>query len=142
MIGLTGRIDVANPGCIQQSRGVQMQGEVSPDHILQIGFGFWASKTLLSAVELDLFSRLVDGPKTGPELQGAMGLHPRGTYDFLDTLVALGLLQRTAAAKPANTPIRLRPRGSWSSRAPNTSAAYSKWRTHGCIGSGAISRRP
>src|SRR5882724_7430352 len=107
MIGLTGRIDVANPGCIQQSRGVQMQGEVSPDHILQIGFGFWASKTLLSAVELDLFSRLVDGPKTGPELQDSMGLHPRGTYDFLDTLVALGLLQRDGGGetgKYANTP--------------------------------------
>jgi hypothetical protein len=84
-----------------------MQDEISPDHILQIGFGFWASKTLLSAVELDLLSRLADGPKTGPELQDSMGLHPRGTYDFLDTLVALGLLQRDGAGeigKYANTP--------------------------------------
>src|SRR3989440_10022232 len=84
-----------------------MQDQVSPDHILQIGFGFWASKALLSAVELELFSRLADGPKTGPELQGAMGLHPRGTYDFLDTLVALGLLQRDGAGetgKYGNTP--------------------------------------
>jgi hypothetical protein len=84
-----------------------MQGEISPDHILQIGFGFWPSKTLLSAVELELFSLLADGPKTGPELQDSMGLHPRGTYDFLDTLVALGLLQRDGAGetgKYANTP--------------------------------------
>ena len=84
-----------------------MQDNISPDHILQIGFGFWASKTLLSAVELGLFSRLADGPKTGPELQDAMGLDPRGTYDFLDTLVALGLLQREGAGetgKYANTP--------------------------------------
>src|SRR6267154_2520443 len=84
-----------------------MQGEVSPDRILQIGFGFWPAKTLLSAVELGLFSRLAEGPKTGPELQDAMGLHPRGTYDFLDTLVALGLLQRDGAGetgKYANTP--------------------------------------
>ena len=28
-----------------------MKNHISPDHILQIGFGFWASKTLLSAVE-------------------------------------------------------------------------------------------
>ena len=28
-----------------------MQNEISPDHILQIGFGFWPAKTLLSAVE-------------------------------------------------------------------------------------------
>jgi DNA-binding IclR family transcriptional regulator len=76
-----------------------MQGEISPDHILQIGFGFWASKTLLSAVELDLFSRLAEGPKTGLELQDAMGLHPRGTYDFLDALVALGLLHARGDSK-------------------------------------------
>lgn len=84
-----------------------MQRENSPDYILEIGFGFWASKTLLSAVELELFSLLADGPKTGLELQGAMGLHPRGTYDFLDTLVALGLLQRDGAGeigKYGNTP--------------------------------------
>src|ERR1700730_7886667 len=86
---------------------VQMRDEISPDHILQIGFGFWASKTLLSAVELELFSLLADGPKTGLELQAAMRLEPRGTYDFLDTLVALGLLQRNGAGetgKYGNTP--------------------------------------
>lgn len=84
-----------------------MQDDISPDHILQIGFGFWASKTLLSAVELELFSRLPDRPKTGPELQAALGLHPRGTYDFLDTLVALGLLERDGAGDTGryrNTP--------------------------------------
>jgi ubiquinone/menaquinone biosynthesis C-methylase UbiE len=87
--------------------GAQVQGEVSPDHILQIGFGFWASKTLLSAVELELFSHLADGSKTGLELQGVMALHPRGTHDFLDTLVALGLLQRDGSGesgKYGNTP--------------------------------------
>ena len=32
------------------------QQAVTPDAILQLGLGFWASKTLLSAVELGLFS--------------------------------------------------------------------------------------
>lgn len=85
----------------------RVQDGISPDHILQIGFGFWPAKTLLSAVELELFSLLADGPKTGLELQGAMGLHARGTYDFLDTLVALGLLQRDGSGetgKYGNTP--------------------------------------
>ena len=89
----------------------KMQDDVSPDHILQIGFGFWASKTLLSAVELELFSQLADEPKTGLELQTAMGLHPRGTYDFLDTLVSLGLLNRDGdgeTGKYANTPATAR----------------------------------
>jgi hypothetical protein len=84
-----------------------MTDDVSPDHILQVGFGFWASKVLLSAVELELFSHLADGPRTGLDLQDAMGLHPRGAYDFLDTLVALGLLRRDGAGEDAmygNTP--------------------------------------
>ncbi|MBL8548820.1 MAG: hypothetical protein JNJ73_02460 [Hyphomonadaceae bacterium] len=80
---------------------------VSPDHIMQVGLGFWASKTLLSAVELELFTRLAEGPKTGGEIERALGLNPRGTADFLDSLVALGLLERSgegAGARYANTP--------------------------------------
>jgi hypothetical protein len=32
--------------------------ELSPDAIIQLGLGFWASKALLSAVDLDLFTAL------------------------------------------------------------------------------------
>jgi len=88
-----------------------MQNDISPDSILQIGFGFWASKTLLSAVELAVFSQLADGPKSGQDLQGVIGLHPRATFDFLDTLVALGLLERDGSgesARYANTPATAR----------------------------------
>ena len=84
-----------------------MADEISPDHILQIGFGFWASKALLSAVELALFTHLSKGPQTGPQLEAALGLHPRSTYDFLDTLLALGLLERNGTGQSAeymNTP--------------------------------------
>jgi hypothetical protein len=84
-----------------------MQSDISPDHILQIGMGFMASKTLLSAVELGVFTLLAKGPKTGPELEAALGLHPRGTYDLLDGLLSLGLLQRDGAgatARYSNTP--------------------------------------
>jgi hypothetical protein len=65
-----------------------------PSHIMQVGMGFWASKTVLSAVELELFTHLGDESLTGEELGDRLGLHPRATYDFLDTLVALGLLAR------------------------------------------------
>ena len=84
-----------------------MQDDLSADHILQIGFGFWASKTLLSAIELAVFSQLSEEPKSGPQLQNTLGLHPRATYDFLDTLVALGLLERDGSGESgryANTP--------------------------------------
>ena len=64
------------------------------DHIMQIGLGFWASKTLLSAVEMELFTELAKHPEDLHTLQGRLGLHPRSARDFLDALVALGLLQR------------------------------------------------
>ncbi len=69
----------------------------SPAHILQIGMGFWASKTLLSAVELGLFTELGHVAKTSAEIERALGLHPRATSDFLDALVALQLLERDGA---------------------------------------------
>ncbi|MFD9690760.1 methyltransferase [Kitasatospora sp. NPDC059088] len=66
----------------------------SPELILQIGLGFESSKTLLSAVELGVFTELAKAPADGDTLGARLGLHPRGTRDFLDTLVALGLLLR------------------------------------------------
>ena len=66
----------------------------SPEHILQVGFGFWASKTLLSAVEMEVFTELAKHPEDLEELTGRLGLHPRSARDFLDALVALGFLER------------------------------------------------
>ena len=82
-------------------------GDRHPDHILQIGMGFWASKTLLSAVELDLFTELSGGGLTAPQLADRLDLHERGRDDFLDALVALGLLARDGdgpGAVYSNTP--------------------------------------
>lgn len=64
------------------------------DTILQVGLGFWASKTLLSAVELELFTELAKRPQDLESLQGRLGLHSRSARDFLDALVALGFLER------------------------------------------------
>lgn len=66
----------------------------TPERILQVGSGFWASKALLTAVDLGVFTHLAGSPQTGADLEGALGLHPRATYDFLDALVALGFLDR------------------------------------------------
>ncbi|MCW5621671.1 MAG: methyltransferase [Burkholderiales bacterium] len=86
---------------------MQMTDAVTPAGIMQLGMGFWASKTLLSAVELELFTALADGPLTGGELEKRLGLHPRATYDFLDTLVAVHMLEREGngpGARYKNTP--------------------------------------
>ena len=66
----------------------------SPDHIMQVGTGFWASKTLLSAVEMELFTELAKHPGNLETLQGRLGLHARSSRDFLDALVALKFLER------------------------------------------------
>ena len=65
-----------------------------PAHILQVGTGFMASKTLLSAVELDLFSLLGSDGLTGAQLADQLDLDARAIPDFPDALVALGLLDR------------------------------------------------
>ena len=69
--------------------------DLSPERILQTGMAFWASKTLLSAVEMELFTELAKHPGDLANVQGRMGLHPRGARDFLDALVALGFLKRS-----------------------------------------------
>lgn len=66
----------------------------TPEQILQVGLGFWASKTLLSAVELELFTELARHPLPLAELQSRLGLHPRSARDFFDALVSMGFLER------------------------------------------------
>ena len=71
-----------------------MSEHPTPEHIMQIGFGFWASKTLLSAVEMGVFTELAKRPGGLEDLTGRLGLHARSARDFLDALVALGFLER------------------------------------------------
>jgi O-methyltransferase/methyltransferase family protein len=73
------------------------------DQLMNVGLGFWASKTLLSAVELELFTVLAKGPRDQKSLERELGLHPRSSRDFFDALVALGFLQRPNG-KYQNTP--------------------------------------
>ncbi|HKT11526.1 MAG TPA: methyltransferase [Terriglobia bacterium] len=70
------------------------RAHVTPEKIMQIGLGFWGSKTLLSAAELDVFTFLAQGPLTCDELAQAVGVHPRGARDFFDALVSMGMLDR------------------------------------------------
>ncbi len=71
-----------------------MNNQPDPGYIMQTATAFWASKVLLTAVELDLFSVLHDGAMTAEKLGKELKLHPRGTYDFFDALVALKFLER------------------------------------------------
>jgi hypothetical protein len=81
-----------------------MSGQVNPGGILQLGLGFWGAKTLLSAVELGVFTELAKGPADEARLCARFQLHARGARDFLDALVALGMLARSSDGKYSNTP--------------------------------------
>ncbi len=80
----------APPAAVQSSS----QAAATPERILGVGLGFWGSKTLLSAVELGVFSELANGPQDAASLRQRLGLAKRSANDFFDALVALGLLER------------------------------------------------
>jgi hypothetical protein len=71
-----------------------MSDAEDPSRILEAGFAFWGSKVLLTGVEFGLFTTLGERTMTGDALRRALDLHPRGIWDFLDALVALGFLNR------------------------------------------------
>jgi O-methyltransferase domain/Dimerisation domain len=71
-----------------------MTETATPERILQTGLGFWGSKTLLSAVELGVFTELSQRPQSLEALSQRLALHPRSAADFLDALVALGFLYK------------------------------------------------
>lgn len=80
-----------------------MSEQLTPDRIVQTGLAFWPSKTLLSAIELGVFTELGRGPQSYEALRSRLDLHSRSARDFFDTLVALGFLSRTGD-RYANTP--------------------------------------
>jgi SAM-dependent methyltransferase len=63
------------------------------EHVLRIASGYRTSKVLFAAVELGVFTALAEGPLTAEELTERLGLHPRGTRDFLHALTGMGLLE-------------------------------------------------
>jgi hypothetical protein len=84
-----------------------MSEQLNPGHIMQTATAFWASKVLLTAVEFELFTVLDGQSMTASQLGETLSLHPRGTFDFFDALVALGFLQRDGdgpEGKYKNTP--------------------------------------
>lgn len=80
-----------------------MSEPLNPDRILQTGLAFWPAKTLLSAIEMGVFTELAHGAESFDAVSSRLGLHARSARDFLDALVALGFLEREGD-RYANTP--------------------------------------
>ncbi|XP_065642661.1 tetracenomycin polyketide synthesis 8-O-methyl transferase TcmO [Hydra vulgaris] len=69
----------------------------SSNSIIQIGTGFWASKVLLGAVKLELFTKLAEKKSmSANEIKSSLELNctDRNLFDFLDTLTTFGFLER------------------------------------------------
>jgi precorrin-6B methylase 2 len=75
--------------------------QIDPSKIMQVGMGFWASKILLTAVSMGLFTYLANRGVSGQEIKSKLELHERSLYDFLDSLVALGFLKRNGLKETA-----------------------------------------
>lgn len=72
--------------------------------VADLGLAFCGSKLLLSALELGVFTALDGGALDESTLRTTLGLHVRGSRDFLESLVVLGLLDRDGEAY-ANAPV-------------------------------------
>ncbi len=81
---------------------------MDPSHIMQVGLGFWASKTLLAATKLELFTLLGQTQAlTTEEIKQKLNIQGRAAQDLLDALLSLGFLQREGIGEQAtyrNTP--------------------------------------
>ncbi|XXX79074.1 methyltransferase [Sorangium sp. So ce134] len=80
-----------------------MAQEIDHNAIVRLGMAYAESKTLLSAVELGVFTELAKEPLDWQTLRERIGIHPRGARDFFDALVALRLLRRENG-RYSNTP--------------------------------------
>lgn len=80
---------------------IKTETKMSPSRIIETGMGFWASKTLLTAVNLGLFTLLAKGALSAREIKDHLELNERGVYDYLDALVALDFLKRQGLEQKA-----------------------------------------
>ena len=104
------------------------------DRIEQVAFGFMASKVLFSAIDFELFTQLAKGPLDAEELRNRLGIHRRSIRDFLDALVALGMLERRGEVY---SNILGKPTSIWTARNPPTSGTSSSYGTCVAIRFGA-----
>jgi len=75
----------------------QQPNQPSPENIMKIGTGFWASKILLTAVSFQLFTKLAEKrTMSAKDVKEILKLNctDRNVYDFLDALTVFGFLKR------------------------------------------------
>ena len=75
--------------------------------LAELSRGFWAPRVLLTAVEIDLFSRLGGQSRTPAQLADMLDVDERGIELLANALVGLGLLEKEQGRYAATPPARL-----------------------------------
>lgn len=76
----------------------------TPENIMKIGTGFWASKILLSAIKFQIFTILAENKSLSARgIKTHLGLKctDRNVYDYLDALATFGFLNREGLLETA-----------------------------------------
>ena len=74
------------------------EASITPNSIMQLGLGFWGSKTLLSAIELGLFTELAGKPLGATELAARLVHSADERVPVEDLEFGLDFLRHTAVA--------------------------------------------
>ena len=80
---------------------------MNPKKMFELAFGFMSSKTFLTAVKLEVFTFIGEKKLSAEEIRAKTKIDKTCIFDFLDTLHALGMLNREGLRKDAlysNTP--------------------------------------
>ncbi len=80
----------------QKSRRVtkSKSKKLTPITLMQMISGFWVSKALASAIDLDLFTKLSGRGGDVKQVSKLLGLHPRPAEMLISACAALGLLEK------------------------------------------------
>jgi SAM-dependent methyltransferase len=68
----------------------------SPGQLMELVSAFRISRIILSAYELDIFTILADHPLASVEVAANLKMDPRATDRFMNAVVSIGLLTKTA----------------------------------------------
>jgi predicted O-methyltransferase YrrM len=74
------------------------------EDVSQLAFGFMASKALFTALHVDVFTVLADGPKTSADISKKTGIPANRITTLMTALTSVGLVDRSDDEIYANSP--------------------------------------
>ncbi len=79
----------------EQEKSVNQLQEFNMDGLIEMHLGFAPSRTLMAALDLNVFSKIYEGHKTAEQIARGCGASDRGMRMLLDALASLRILDKT-----------------------------------------------